>query len=230
MISFFLSFFPSPFSLLSFPSFLLLLLLLLLSPFRGISRPLKSVFPPMVSIRWSNEEGDHRVKKENGCHASIKQAISRCPGAKRGPRVILRGVLTTPPVRVPRYIAPGSSRLHRITGMISPLFSTRTDDGHAHAPTHILPGHNAGSPYEKRAAVCEFSRNRYIACLDIIPLYRFLRSARITESSIASLRSDRDFSFLFLKNYTRSTRFYRTIYVLHGYVYGYITKWRNKSV
>lgn len=89
-------------------------------------------------------------------------------GQKRSPGYPAGGPDDSPPVRVPRYIAPGSSRLHRITGMISPLFSTRTDDGHAHAPAHILPGHNAGSPYEKRAAVCEFSRNRYIACLDII--------------------------------------------------------------
>lgn len=82
-------------------------------------------------------------------------------------------------MRVPRYIAPGSSRLHRITGMISPLFSTRTD-GHAHgrAPRfHILPRAQCGGNRRMRNVrpSANFSRNRYIACLDIIPLYRFLR-------------------------------------------------------
>lgn len=94
--------FPSPFSFLSFPiPPFLLLLHLLLSPFSRGSHPSLLKSSITVSIRRRRRRR-HRVKKgekkeKNECHAPIKQAISRCPGAKRGPRVIPRGVLTTPP-------------------------------------------------------------------------------------------------------------------------------------
>lgn len=115
------------------------------------------------------KKGEKKKKKwVSRSNKTSNIAMSR--GQKRSPGYPAGGPDDSPPVRVPRYIAPGSSRLHRITGMISPLFSTRTDDGHAHIRAGSYSSRaqcGKNEPYEKRAAVCEFSRNRYIACLDI---------------------------------------------------------------
>lgn len=48
-------------------------------------RPLKPTLSTVEAmVGWRHRDQGERVKK-NGCHAPIKQAISRCPGAKEVP-------------------------------------------------------------------------------------------------------------------------------------------------